>query len=341
MNIFFRADASDKIGTGHVMRCLTLADELTKRGASISFICREEPRNLIKSINDKGYKVYHLPAGIGLETDLELVKKILKDRPIQSNWLIVDHYDIDFSWENPLRGFVEKIMVIDDLANRQHDCDLLLDQNFTINVNCYDEMVPAQCIKLVGAEYTLIRPQFLDAREGLRERNGRIKRILVFMSGADPSNETRKVLRAIQMLNCPDIITEVVIGASNPNRNEIEKFASRIPGTTCHFNVENMAKLMVTADVSIGGGGTATWERCCLGLPTIVAVLSENQEQNAKALAKQGSIVNLGWANRLGPGDYLKEIKNLNTQRLKSMSIRGLELIDGKGCLRVVDHIFN
>ncbi len=337
MNILFRADASDKIGTGHVMRCLTLADELTQKGASISFICREEPRNLIKSIKDKGYEVSHLPAGISLETDLELVKKVLRDRPIQSDWLIVDHYDIDSSWEHPLRGFVKRIMVIDDLANRQHDCDLLLDQNFTINVNCYDEIVPAQCVKLVGAEYTLIRPQFRDAREGLRERNGRIKRILVFMGGTDASNETCKVLRGIRRLNRPDIATDVVIGASNIHAGEVEALAAQIPNVICYNRVENMAELMVSSDLSIGASGTTTWERCSVGLPSLVIIAANNQKDIAGNLSKNGIVINLGWFEDVKEKDIASALEDLldKPDTIRQMSLKSMEVVDALGTGRV------
>src|SRR3989338_594455 len=133
MNIVVRVDASIDTGTGHVMRCLTLADELRQSGASVSFVCREGGGNLIELIGRKGYVVHRLPAGIDLEADKRLTQRVLKEQPAPPDWLISDHYDFDVLWESPLRRFVKKIMVIDDLANRQHDCDLLLDQNFSLN----------------------------------------------------------------------------------------------------------------------------------------------------------------------------------------------------------------
>ena len=144
----------------------------------------------------------------------------------------------------------KKIMIIDDIANRKHDCDILLDQNYSGNHNRYNGLVPGPCIKLLGPEYALLRPQFRNARESLRERDGEVKKILVFMGGADPTNETVKVLRALKMLNRQDIAIDVVIGAPNPFKKEIENIAQKMPGTVCHFNVSNMAELMSSADIS-------------------------------------------------------------------------------------------
>ena len=133
MNIVFRTDASINIGTGHVMRCLTLADELRQKGTDINFICREEPGNLISYIENRGYKVHQLPGEIDIETDRRLTKEILSKYETKPDGLIIDHYDIDISWEYPLRKYAKRLMVIDDLANREHDCDLLLDQNYSQN----------------------------------------------------------------------------------------------------------------------------------------------------------------------------------------------------------------
>ena len=163
MNIVFRTDASINIGTGHVMRCLTLADELRQKGTDINFICREEPGNLVRYIENRGYKVHQLPGGIDIETDRKLTKEILSNCEIKPDGLIIDHYDIDISYESPLRDHVKKVMVIDDLANREHDCDLLLDQNYSNNEGRYNGLVRGNCIQLLGPEYAILRPQFQKA----------------------------------------------------------------------------------------------------------------------------------------------------------------------------------
>ncbi len=190
MNIVFRTDASINIGTGHVMRCLTLADELRLKCTDINFICREEPGNLVRYIENRGYKVHQLPGEIDIETDRKLTNKILSKCETKSDWLIIDHYDIDISYESPFREHVKMIMVIDDLANREHDCDLLLYQNYSQNEGRYNGLVPEDCIHLLGPEYAILRPQFQKARGNLRKRDGGVNRILVFMGGADSKNIT-------------------------------------------------------------------------------------------------------------------------------------------------------
>lgn len=357
MNIFFRVDSSIQIGTGHVMRCLTLADALREKKANISFICRELPGNLCDFVEKKGFKVYRLPyttlqfddkrqntrhtqwLGVTWETDAEQTKAILMKNSHDITWLVVDHYALDKQWEMQMRLFVKKIMIIDDLADRPHDCDLVLDQNYTKRENRYNRLVPDTCIRLIGPRYTLLRPQFRKARKNLRERDGKVKRILIFIGGADPGNVTCKVLRAIQMLNQPCIAIDVVIGAANNHANEVEALASNMPDTTCYFHVENMAELMASADLSIGAGGTATWERCCVGLPSLVITIAENQRNIAENLAQNGSIINLGWYERVKESDISSTLENLlaNPDRIKQMSLKGMQLVDADGTNRVAE----
>jgi len=341
MNILIRTDASINIGTGHVMRCLTLADELRQKGVDISFICHEEPGNLISYIEDRGYKVHQMPGEIDIETDRRLTKEILSKYEIKPDWLIIDHYDIDISWEYPLRKYAKKLMVIDDLANREHACDLLLDQNYSNNEDRYNGLVPGNCIQLLGPEYAILRPQFQKARECLRKKDGGVNRILVFMGGVDSQNVTSKVLRAIHMLDRSDIALDVVVGNLNPYHDEIKILTSKIPNTICHHNVENMAKLMSSADLCIGAGGTTTWERCCVGLPTIAIILAENQKGISESLDREGALINLGWYQNVNENGITECINKLinNPGKIQSMTDIGRSLVDGEGVIRVVDTI--
>jgi len=339
MKVCFRTDASFNIGTGHVMRCLTLADELRQNGTDINFICCEEPGNLISYIENRGYKVHQLPGGIDTETDRRLTKEILLGYEAKPDWLIIDHYDIGFSWEHPLRKSANKLMVIDDLADRKHDCDLLLDQNYIKNEDRYNGLVPENCIQLLGPEYAMLRPQFQKARENLRKRDGGVNRILVFMGGSDPQNVTSKVLRAIHMLDRTDIAIDVVIGNLNPYHDEIKTLTSSMPNTICHHNVDNMAELMLSADLCIGAGGTTTWERCCEGLPTITLILAENQKNISESLDKEGALINLGWYHNVTENNIKEGIEGLvdNHQKVASMGDKSRRLVDGEGVNRVCD----
>jgi len=341
MNIIFRTDASVNIGTGHVMRCLALAEELRQKGTDINFICREEAGNLISYIENREYNVDQLPREIDIETDRRLTKKILSKYEGKPDWLIIDHYHIDISWEYPLKKYAKRLMVIDDLANREHDCDLLLDQNYNKNENRYNGFVPEDCIQLLGPKYAILRPQFLKARENLRERDGGVTRILVFMGGSDPQNVTSKVLRAIHMLERSDIAVDVVVGNLSPYHDEIKTLTSNMPNTICHHNVDNMAELMLSADLCIGAGGTTTWERCCVGLPTITIILAENQKNISENLDKEGALINLGWYHNVTENNIKEAIEGLidNPQKVTSMSDKSRRLVDGKGVGRVIGTI--
>ena len=217
LKIVFRVDSSYEIGTGHLQRCLTLAQSLSQKGAEIYFICRKLPGNSISLIEQKKIKIFslacdnnkieHFDKMVGyakwLREDLQIeiaqVRSCLqKIREI--DWLVVDNYAIDVNWESELRNFAKKVMVIDDLANRNHDCDLLLDQNNTDLIGEYKKLVPSQCKLLLGSKYAMLRHEFIEARKTVTVRDGQVKRILVFMGGVDITNETKKVLKALQKI---------------------------------------------------------------------------------------------------------------------------------------------
>ena len=358
--LIIRADASTQIGTGHVMRCLTLADELRVRGAEVFFVCREFNGNLCGYIEEKGYVAHRLPVsnerehniesnlkhaawlGVDWQTDARHVEEIIKSFENPPGWLVVDHYALDERWEKYLRPYVKKIMVIDDLADRSHDCDLILDQNFYENMESrYDGLVPSWCKKLLGPQYALLRSEFREARKNLRKRDGHVKRIMIFFGGSDPTNETAKALEAVRMLNRPDIAVDVVVGAFNLHRKVIEQVASDLPDCTCHFNVGNMAALMTKADIAIGAGGTTVGERCVLGLPSLVTTVAENQERIISDMAECGYLLFLGQPEMVSVDSlyHALEIALQSPWLLISFDRKTQSLIDGRGADRVVQEM--
>jgi len=359
-NLIIRVDASTHIGTGHVMRCLTLADELRGRGAEIVFVCREFAGNLCGYIEEKGYIVRRLPVsdvpeqgvpsglkhaawlGADWQTDARKVEEIIKGLEAPPDWLVVDHYALDEKWEGCLRPYVKKIMVIDDLADRAHDPDLLLDQNFYENLESrYDGLVPVWCKKLLGPKYALLRPEFREARKNLRKRDGHVKRIMIFFGGSDPTNETTKVLEAIRMLNRPDIAVDVVVGAFNPHREVIEQMASNMRDCTCHFNVEDMTAIMAKAELAVGAGGTTVWERCVLGLPSLLVSVAENQEKTVFDMAESGYLLFLGRSEEVSVDSlyHALEIAIQSPWLLISFARKTLSLVDGSGADRIAQEI--
>ena len=361
-NIIIRADASTRIGSGHVMRCLTLAEELRKGGAKVSFISRIHTGNLNELILEKGFQCFELPCeeavlasegkpdgsrseyaswlGVSQRRDAEETIEALGE--VRADCLIVDHYGLDEEWEKMLRSHVRKIMVIDDLADRRHDCDLLLDQNFFVDgEKRYDELVPQSCTKLLGPKYALLREEFRETRMNLRERTGEVKRVLVFFGGSDPDNITGL---AIEVLSDPELLhlqLDIVIGGQNPNREAVEKLVQDRPGITLHIQTSNMAELMSKTDLAIGAGGSATWERLYLGLPSIVIPIAKNQIPSTKDLWDLGVIISLDKYEEISANCLKEKITLLlaNPDKLLEMSKNGFKIISCDGVKELTDLI--
>lgn len=303
MYIFIRVDASVEIGTGHVMRCLTYAHQQKNRGNKIAFICRRKNGDCIELIEENGFKVFALPevkqplceyTEKFWETDAEQTIQILKKYVVKQ--VVIDHYSIEEKWEKKIRPYTKEIMVIDDLANRKHDCDLLLDQNFYLDMNSrYEGLVPKHTKLLLGPKYALLREEFKLARKKVKPFNGKVERLFIFFGGSDPTNETEKVLQAIKpLIEKFELMVDVVVGKSNPNKEKIKELCKSIKGTSYYCQINNISELMLKADLAIGAGGATTWERMYLLLPSIVISVAENQIEIANALHKKGLITYLG-----------------------------------------------
>jgi len=361
MKVAIRTDASLEIGTGHVMRCITLANELKQKGADIFFICRAFPGHLAVLIESHSYKVYLLPApntlknnnsrenaktsyqnwlGVSWQQDAEETHQVLLQQGNVS-WLIVDHYAIDEHWEKQQKNVVSKIMVIDDLANRIHDCNILLDQNYYKDMqNRYTGKVSDNCEKLHGPKYALLRQEFREARQSLRKRSGHIKNIFIFFGGVDITNQTELAIKALTMLQLSDVVIEVVVGKTSPNLNDIEILCNKYSYINLHVQIENMAQIMAAADLCIGSGGTITWERCCMGLPTIAWPVADNQRQLLIDNAKNGLLY---MPDTMKPtveeiSFHIKAVLN-NSLLCFHMSTQCLQIIDGRGSVRVANRI--
>lgn len=303
MMVVIRADASLQIGSGHVMRCLTLADQLCSRGAEVHFVCREHPGHLCALIEERGYPLSRLVAptteyhahiddtfyaawlAVSWQQDAEETVAALPSGGVDR--LIVDHYAIDRRWEKKLRPHVGRIMVIDDLADRAHDCDLILDQNVYDNMEYrYDKLVIQHCRMFLGPRYALLRPEFTASSKDVKNRDGTVKRILVFFGGSDLTNETTKTLLAIKSLGLHDIAVDVIVGEANPYKDQVKELCSSLPDARFHCQVDNMAQLMTSADLSVGAGGVTAWERMAMQLPTLAIAVADNQVEGLKLAAR-------------------------------------------------------
>jgi UDP-2,4-diacetamido-2,4,6-trideoxy-beta-L-altropyranose hydrolase len=322
MKVVFRADASLQMGTGHVMRCLTLADALAAQGADCQFICREHQGNLIEPIRNKGYTVYVLPAltepvgasslvfeaasdeqgpvhshwlGATHAQDAEACAPILA--VLKPDWLILDHYALDARWERVLQPHYLQLMVIDDLADRPHICDLLLDQTFGRSAENYRVWVPAGCRLLCGSQYALLRPEFVALRSYSLGRRAmpQLRQLLITMGGVDKDNVTGQVLKALSNSPLPaDCRITVVMGATAPWLEGVRNQAQGLPWPTrVLVGVDDMAQLMADSDLAIGAAGSTSWELCCLGVPSLLICTAANQRAVIAALASASATVQL------------------------------------------------
>lgn len=357
--IVLRADASLEIGTGHIMRCLTLANALRGRGYECHFICREHPGNLIEFIRAEGHHAYPLACspttasssstdeqaalahavwlGASQLEDAAACQQILEE--IKPQWLVVDHYALDSCWESAvLSGLphsMPRLLVIDDLADREHIADLLLDQNLGRQVEDYNGLVPEHCQVLAGPRYALLRPEFAEWRDASlarRAREQQLKQVLINLGGVDKDNVTGRILEALKRCDLPsDISISIVMGASAPWLEQVKAKAAELPWPTeVVVNVNDMARRMAEADLAIGAAGSTSWERCCLGLPTLMLVLAENQRDIALQLARSGASHTLDLTDLTLA--LVSQLAALACPfELAAMSKRAADLVEGKG----------
>jgi len=354
--VVVRTDASLAIGTGHVMRCLTLASALRKHGAAVSFICREHDGHLCHLIEKCGFSVSRLPAPRAVphdrydfaqtvhlasswQEDVEQTRAAIGDSGAEPDWLVVDHYNVDQRWESALRTSVDRIMVLDDLADRMHDCDLLLDQNLVGQRSTrYVGRVPATCAVLLGVRYALLQPIYAELHNRVPARGGPVRRMLVFMGGADQENLTGRTLAAFLSLDRPDIDIDVVFPSGSPCAQAIREQAVGHANVNLHCDLPTLAPLMAKADLAVGAAGATSWERLCLGLPAVVVTLADHQRPIADEQQQQGLIRWLGHHDQVTKSTIRQALKELIQQGLDvEWSNRCRATVDGLGVQRVCE----
>ena len=344
MNIVFRVDSSTEMGVGHLMRCLTLAGEFQNKNHKVTFICRELQGNIINLIRHKVISLlvnsdfwsddlYLGLLGVTQEQDAEQVIKVI---PKNTDLLIVDNYALDEMWHKKLRQYTDKIIVIDDLANKKFDCDILLNQNLGSQVESYKGKVPNNCELLLGCDYALLRPEFKKLRERAlekRKNTKNIKNILISMGGSDIKNITYDILQQLDS----NFNVVVVLGSTSPHNAMIENYVKN-KNIKVIVNAKNMAELMLEADLSIGASGSTNWERLCLGLPSLIFTVAENQIKFSKILDELGLIKLLG---HVGDGKVVDMVKKsiLSIDDLSAWSERCFNSCSCDGASKVVDII--
>lgn len=357
MNAHIRTDASSLIGSGHVMRCLTLAKALHKKGITVRFICRPHQGNLINFIHQQGFEVLELPKlnsetnltgytdwlGCSEEQDAVDTANLLNQLHHVMDLLIVDHYGLGRTYTLALKNKFRHRMVIDDLANRDHDCETLLDQNLLKDFcNRYKNKVNTGCICLLGPEYALLREEFYQ-----QHRDEKPEKLLIFFGGSDPWQLTLKAVKALQELqhngqNYPP--TDIVIGQNNPDEQALTAAVSSLPDATLHIQTQHMAQLMNKAKLMLGAGGSTHWERCIMGLPGLIITVAENQHPTTDFLSKRDACIWLGEADQITVSQIAQALKKAlnNTPLLEQISRNAHRLVPlGGGAQAVVQHLIH
>jgi UDP-2,4-diacetamido-2,4,6-trideoxy-beta-L-altropyranose hydrolase len=357
MKVIFRVDASQKIGIGHVMRCLTLANALCDFGAYCLFVCREHPGNLLELIRQQGFEARGLamPEAVNFPAQNLMASQLIHAdwlgdtwqndadqtfialRGEVVDWLVVDHYAIDTRWEAALKPAYRRLLVIDDLADRNHNCDLLLDPNLVAQMTeRYCDRAPPNCRRLLGPNFALLQPIYSVLNQRAAPREGKIKHVLVYFGGADNHNLTGKTISAFLALGIEDVYLDVVINPDGQHATDIKRQVQNLGQIQLHTHLPSLSHLMMRADIAVGACGATSWERCCLGLPSLVVTLAENQRAIAAELHERGLVQWLGHVTEINE----EQIKQALSQFIaKGVSVnwsrRCREVVDGHGVKRV------
>lgn len=348
--IAFRVDSSSQLGNGHVMRCLTLAQALAGRGERCIFICANLDGGRHLWLEAQGFPVLLINASDThdeiSDAEASAAKIVALDEKI--SWLVVDVYRLSARWHRQLRPLTERILVIDDLCNRDYDCDLLLDQNFGSQAQAYQARGVAleQCC--VGSQFALLRPEFATLRRNIREirrernKKQQLNRLLISMGGTDFHNFSLRLLQSLEtFIAQSDALVTVVVAANAPHLQALRAYISQQKNIELTVDAANMGQLMHKHDIAIGASGASTWERCCLGLPTITFVTAENQKLVATKLAEAGAICTWHGATEdiTALRDYLnRQIQRLSTDTLYYQQVvdSALAICDGTGVIRIL-----
>lgn len=336
MKVLFRADSSLEIGSGHVQRCLALATALVANGASCVFAARDLPGNANALISAAGHSLVTLPPPHATDPKADATEVARAMNRAQVDLAVVDHYALNRRWEEAFKPFARRCAVIDDLANRPHSCDALIDVTpGTGRMALYDRLVPPNAVLLLGPRYAILRPEFRSLRAGMRPRSSALNRVLITFGAIDAGNHSTFAWRAVRAA-VNDAEIDIVLGGNGPHLKQVQEAIRGDDRTNLHIDTPAMAKLMAAADVAIGAGGTTSWERACLGLPAIVTGVADNQRDNIHALAEAGAALPVAMGD-----DYVERLKDAvsslqaDPRRLAAMSRAASDLVDGKGAERL------
>lgn len=335
-HLVVRVDASTKIGIGHLMRCLALAQSWKDAGGKVVFITTCQIPGLPQRLHEEGFDIHLVANPYPDHSDWILTKSILADYP--DSWLVLDGYHFDEFYQHQVKDTGHRLLVIDDNAHHNHYyADIVLNQNL------HAEQLHYSCEPdtrlLLGTRYALLRKEFLEWRNWQSDIPEIARRVLVTLGGSDPDNNTLKIVQALQQVDVPELDVAVVIGASNPHAEmlEIATKQSCIP-IRLISNVRNMPELMAWADAAVSASGSTAWELAYMGVPAALVIQADNQRGVAEELHQTGAALNLGWAHEISTPELVEKLDSFLTdsKRLQAMSQRSKTLVDGEGAQRVI-----
>jgi len=359
--IVFRVDSSTAIGAGHVMRCLSLARYYRQQGLEVLFICRQLPGSLINHIESSGFCVKRLPLraqatvsasnrsddewlGIDYQTEIDESKAIIST--LAPQWVVVDSYGIDKAWHNEVIKMGVKLLVIDDLANRSLRGNIVLNQNLAPNIkHRYQSLIGQQTTLLLGPSYSLLRQEFRKLYVRLKPFNERLNNpvLTIAFGGSDVVNETIKALKAALKVADNKTIINVIVGQHYPHYEQLCADYKEIKHLNILKQINNVAQILMNSTIAIGAVGTMTWERCCLGIPSIVATIADNQREVAYHLASLGYHDYVGHFDETTTQHYeraLSRLLNSSNQMINQHQLL-TNTVDGNGVERVYNAMVN
>ena len=339
--VVIRADANWNLGGGHVTRCLSLANGLWSQGWRCVFVGCDETEITVPALGASEHDFLALPHSESNEIDW-----LRRCWPEGVALLIVDHYGLDAQFESGCQPWAERVLVIDDLANRPHACDMLLDQTLGRDPAAYQSLVPPSCRLLLGPEYALLRQTFTEVRSDAlhnRRTSEGVSRIQVSLGATDPDNITSTVLRGIAASGHLAQV-DVLLSAASPNIQAVEAMAAEMgQQVTVHSWISNMAMLLAETDLVIGAGGSSSWERCLLGVPALVITTADNQHLVAEELDKAGAVQWLGHGSAVEAAQVASALNQIAGDRelWRRMSDAASQICQGHGVEQVVGAILS
>jgi len=334
-NVIFRTDASSDIGTGHLMRCLALAEAVKKLGKVI-FVTKDFDRNITKKISDKGFLLETIPGNTELKEDFSMLEVFIRKHGAKI--VITDSYDIDGDYLKAVKNEGVVLVSIDDMGKIYFCSDIVINQNLSALKIKYKTEPYTKL--LLGPHFAILRDEFISAKRSDKDCE-KVENLLVTLGGADPENQTLKVVKALREVKCKLNVT-VVVGSAYKFRKELEQEIA-VSGLKIDLrsNVDNMAEIMSVADIAISAGGTTCYELAYFGVPNLILVLADNQRDIAQEFEEEGTSINLGEYNNVSQADIVKSLGHLlsDKSKRKSMGQKARKLVDGSGKERIIKEL--